>query len=211
MKHMKKNLEYRSVSTTFESSPDSRTIKGLAIPVESRSQLLYRGSYFYETIKRNAVNEDVIKENDIKLYLDHDPSHGTFARSKYGEGSMKLSITERGLEFEFEAPNTVFGDMLLEGIRRGDYDAMSFGYLPDSKTEEVKRNEDGTMERTVNGIQFLDELSILSQSPAFLDTDVNIRSIDDFKESERKRILQSLDDKLEEIEKISNIDNGNTI
>ena len=201
----KSNIEYRSNPVQFETT-DSRTVKGLAIPVEARSQLLYRGSYFYETITRNAVNDALIKNNDVKIYVDHDPSQGTFARSKNGEGSLHLSITERGLEFEFEAPNTVFGDMLLEGIKRGDYDAMSFGFVPNTKTEKIEKNEDGTYNRTINDIDWLNELSILSQSPAYLDTNVNIRSIDDFQEEERAKILKSLDDKLDEIEKISNID-----
>ena len=70
---------------------ESRKISGLAIPVESRSELL--NGVFYETISRDAVTEDLINSMDVKLYVNHDPSQGTFARSKHGKGSLKLFIS----------------------------------------------------------------------------------------------------------------------
>ena len=148
---------------------------------------------FYETISPNAVSDELIKSQDVKIYLDHDSSQGTFARSKYGEGSLKLTATERGLEFEFEAPNTAFGDMLLEGIRRGDYDKCSYAFISDPKTEIVTKNEDGTYNRTINNIMWLDEISILSLTPAYDSTDVNIRSIDNVIEERNNIILANLD------------------
>ena len=84
---MKNNsLEIRNISTEIRAvNVESRKISGLAIPVESRSELL--NGVFYETISRNAVTEDLINSMDVKLYVNHDPSQGTFARSKYGKGS----------------------------------------------------------------------------------------------------------------------------
>lgn len=198
---MKKNdrIEIRSIQADF-SFDEGRKISGLAIPVNSQSELLYRnGKKFYETISPLAINDNLINSQDIKVYLNHDESQGTFARSKYGEGSLHLSITERGLEFEFEAPNTSFGEALLEGIRRGDYDAISFCFIPDEKSELVTFNEDGTLNRTINNILWLDEISILSCTPAYSATDVNIRSIDNVIEERNQEILTNLDSKLAEI------------
>ena len=96
---MKNNLETRSYVAEFVADADSRNIHGLAIPVESMSELL--GGEFYEIIRSTAINQELIDRNDVKIYLNHDSSQGTFARSKYGNGTLHLYITERGLEFEF--------------------------------------------------------------------------------------------------------------
>ena len=201
------NIEIRSYQTEFraEEQENSRVIRGLAIPVESRSELL--GGEFYETIRSSAVNEDLINSNDIKLYLNHDMSQGTYARSRYGEGSMRLFITERGLEFETDIPNTAMGETLLEGIKRGDYDAISFAFAIDK--DEWNKNEDGTYERSIILFRMIDEISILSMTPAYSATNVSIRSLEDFKEAEKaeelrkQEIISHLDDKLQEIEEIS--------
>ena len=200
------NLEIRNITTEIRSNEEnSRKISGLAIPAESRSELLY--GEFYETISKDALTEDLINEHDVKLYLNHDSSQGTFARSKFGKGSLRLFVTDRGIEFETELPNTASGDELLEGIRRGDYDALSFAFAPDK--EEWEENEDGTYNRTIRSIAFLDEISILSCAPAYEATEVKLRSLESFKEEKHKekeerdrQILESLDAKLAQIEAI---------
>ena len=204
--HISNNLEIRNITTEIRSTEEnSRKISGLAIPAESRSELLY--GEFYETISKDALTEDLINSHDVKLYLNHDSSQGTFARSKFGKGSLRLFVTDRGIEFETELPNTAYGDMLLEGIRRGDFDALSFAFAPED--EEWKDNGDGTYDRTIRSIAFLDEISILSCAPAYEATEVKLRSLENFKEEKRaekeehdKAILESLDAKLAQIEAI---------
>jgi HK97 family phage prohead protease len=163
----------------IESPGSAGRIGGLAIAVDTRSELL--GETFYETISRDAVNEELIKGADVKLYANHDPGRGTLARSKYGRGSLRLRVTERGLEFETDLPDTPLGHEVYEGIRRGDYDAMSFAFRADGETWE--ENEDGTYNRTINSIKELDEISILSIAPAYTATEVAMRSLDAFKNS----------------------------
>ena len=202
------NLEIRNITTEIRSNEEnSRKISGLAIPAESRSELLY--GEFYETISKDALTEDLINSHDVKLYLNHDSSQGTFARSKFGKGSLRLFVTDRGIEFETELPNTASGDELLEGIRRGDYDALSFAFAPDK--EEWEENEDGTYNRTIRSIAFLDEISILSCAPAYEATEVKLRSLENFKEEKRQaeeqkkqEILDNLNKLSEEIEEIQN-------
>ncbi|MEE3443217.1 MAG: HK97 family phage prohead protease [Methanobrevibacter sp.] len=203
------NLEIRSIVSEIRSlEEESRKISGLAIPAEARSELLY--GEFYETISKDALTEDLINSMDIKLYVNHDASQGTFARSKYGKGSLRLFVTDRGIEFETELPNTAQGDMLLEGIRRGDYDALSFAFAPEE--DEWTENEDGTYNRTIRSIAFLDEISLLSVAPAYEQTEVNCRSLENFKEEQRqakeqkdKEILDSLDAKIKEFEEAAKV------
>lgn len=194
----KKNMEIR-VAGSLTAEKESRKIGGLAIAVESKSELL--GGTFYETIKRSAVDEALIKANDIKLYMNHDSTQGTIARSKFGKGSLNLFVTERGLEFETEVPDTEKGNEVLEGIRRGDIDACSFAMIPDSVT--WTENEDGTFSRDINSFRVVDEVSILSCLPAYSATEVDMRSLDDFKAYEEIREandddIKSTDDEMEE-------------
>ena len=206
--HISNNLEIRNITTEIRSNEEnSRKISGLAIPAESRSELLY--VEFYETISKDALTEDLINEHDVKLYMNHDSSQGTFARSKFGKGSLRLFVTDRGIEFETELPNTASGDELLEGIRRGDYDALSFAFAPDKA--EWEENEDGTYNRTIRSIAFLDEISILSCAPAYEATEVKLRSLENFKEEKRQaedkkkeEILANLNKLSEEINEIQN-------
>lgn len=195
-------LEVRSYISEFNAEGDSRLITGLAIPVEAKSELL--GGEFYEIISRSALNSDTIMNNDIKVYLNHNAGEGTFARSKYGEGSLRLYVTERGLEFEFDAPKTTFGDALLEGIRRGDYDAISFAFV--CGQDDWQLDADGIYTRTILSFDIIDEISILSQSPAYSMTDVNLRSLEDFKaeqrqaEEDKQQIIKKLDEKMQQID-----------
>lgn len=204
------NLEIRNFISELRAIEEgSRLIRGLAIPAGSRSDLLY--GEFYETIMPEAL-EDIIDRFDVKLYLNHDSSQGTYGRSKFGKGSLRLFVTDRGLEFETEAPNTAFGDALLEGIRRGDFDSMSFAFAPDD--EQWVNNGDGTYDRTIRHIGLLDEVSILSCAPAYSATQVSCRSLDNFKEEERqaeeakkKQIIEALNSKLQELEAAAKVEN----
>lgn len=185
-----KEIEVRYIGSVA-TDEDSRTITGLAIATESRSELL--GFGVYETVAKTAVTRDLIEKNDIKVYLNHDESRGTLARSKYGNGSLSLSVTERGLEFSFEAPNTALGDELVEGIRRGDYDAVSFAFRVGEDTWE--ENDDETYNRTILSFDKVDEISILSCLPAYSATEVDLRSLEAFKET---RAEDKKDDEEEE-------------
>ena len=213
---MSEIYEIRAIGEITERA--SRQIKGLAIPVESRSALLYsKDKKFYETIERSAITPELIAANDIKLYVNHDASQGTFARSKYGEGSLKLEITDRGLEFTTELPETQKGDELLRGIERGDYDAISFRMIVGKDHYDPRPNEDGTWNRYIDNIRWLDEISILSQTPAYNSTNVDLRSLEQAEKNyeerqkeeelkEQEKIIANLDSMMKEIEDMGNVE-----
>ena len=197
-------LEIRNYNVELRAEGESRTISGLAIPVESRSALL---GDFYEIIRSSAVNDELIQDNDIKIYLDHNPGQGTFARSKFGNGTLKLAVTERGLEFSFEAPKTAFGDALIEGVLRGDYDALSFGFYVGDDNWEY--NEDGTYTRSILSFAGIEEISILSQLPAYPQTDIAVRSLDEFKAEKEAEEARKKDEIINKLDKImQDVDNS---
>lgn len=190
------NKEVRNFSTEIRLlDNESRIVHGLAIPVGQKSELLM--GEFYEIINPDAITEAFINVQDILLYINHDASQGTYARSKNGNGSLKLFVTDKGLEFETELPNTAFGDALLEGIRRGDYDAMSFAFCV-GKDEWVE-NGDGTWTRTILSFDCITECSILSIAPAYSQTTVDLRSLEDIKK-QRENLISKLENIQKEID-----------
>ena len=64
---------------------------------------------FKEVIEPTAL-DGVVAISDVLCLLNHNEDRGILARSKYGEGSLELTIDEVGLKYRFEAPATALGD-----------------------------------------------------------------------------------------------------
>lgn len=123
------------------------------------------------------------------------------ARSKHGEGSLRLEIDEIGLKYTFEAPNTALGDELLEGLRRGDINTSSFAFTVGS--DNWSKREDGTYLRTINSISELFDVSPVYRA-AYDATSVKVdaRGLDTFrKQEEEKAQLEYLLKRSQEVEK----------
>lgn len=167
---MKQNI-LRSYSRNA-STVEGRTVSGYAIRFDEESQNLG----FYETIARGAVTEDTVKNSDIFARMDH-RDDVVLARSRYGEGSLSLELREDGLFYSFEAPNTIWGDELLEHIRRGEISTSSFAFsLPDNKEcQRWYKDESGRLCRTIYQISALYDVSPVFE-PAYLTTSCSARS-----------------------------------
>ena len=190
------NIEYRTFAFTDDNyDADRHVIRGLAIPVESRSQLL--GGKFYEVIAREAVSQELIDQNDVRLLYDHNPAAGTIGRSKFGVGTLRLYVDDEGLKFECEIPNTPFGKTIEEGIRRRDIDGVSFGFYVGK--DEKEKNADGTFNRRVLSFRKLVEISVLDVLPAYTDTQVAVRAIEEIEEQEKIEAKKKNDEELEKI------------
>ena len=117
-----------------EAAPDaqgeSRTITGTAIVFNAESELLDDwGKRFREVIKPEACSMEFLNSQDIKMNLLHEREMA-IARSNKGVGNLRLSVDERGVNFEFEAPRCDLGDRALELIRAGVYTGCSFEFYP---------------------------------------------------------------------------------
>lgn len=154
-------------------APQGRKISGLAIVTGSWSKDL---GGFREMIQPTALTPELIQRSDVMLNVDHDPSK-VLARSRYGIGSLKLSLTERGLEFETEAPNTTLGNDMLEMLRRGDYSQCSFCFtLPDEDADYWYRNEANELCREIKNFDKLWDVSVV-YDPAYDATYADARSM----------------------------------
>lgn len=196
----------RSYSNS-ESSLDGRTISGYAIRFDEESQNLG----FYETIARGAVTDEIIKNSDVFARMDH-RDDVVLARSRYGEGSLNLELREDGLFYSFECPNTIWGDELLEHIKRGEISTSSFAFsLPNNdECQRWYKDNDGRLCRTIYHIERLYDVSPVFE-PAYLTTSCSARSKeaeDALKELEAQEELEKRQAEEERINKIKeNLDN----
>ena len=171
------NLEVRSFSIELRGEGESRHVEGYGSVFNERSLDL---GGFVEMIAPGAF-DGVIERSDVKAYLDHNPQRGILARSRNGEGSLKLEVDERGLKYSFDAPHTALGDEVVEGLKRGDYTQSSFAFTVQEQT--WTKEEDGTYLRTITKVGGLYDVSIVG-NPAYEGTSVALRSLDEFKAQE---------------------------
>lgn len=174
MKDNKK--EIRSLRRAPEGNAESRTIAGYAIVFDSESRVLCDwGGEFVETIERTAVTQELIDNADVKCLFNHN-REALLARSNKGQGTLKLTLDEVGLRYEFEAPNTIDGDKVLELVRRGDIVGSSFAFS--CAGEDACRyyeDADGMLHRVVSRITGLYDVSPVID-PAYTETSVEARS-----------------------------------
>lgn len=169
---------------------ESRTITGTAIVFDAESEVLDDwGERFREIIRPEACTMEFLNSQDIKMNMLHDRAL-TIARCNKGEGSLRLSVDEKGVNFEFEAPKCDIGDRCLEMVRRGDYSGCSFEFWP-AEYEKIVEGNDVTIIH--KRFEFISALTI-GMDPAYRQTSVNVRELEgkretenDAEEEERKR------------------------
>ena len=179
-----KKIEIRTLDCKLsvrEAAPDaqgeSRTITGTAIVFDVESEVLDDWGYrFREVIKPEACTMEFLNSQDIKMNMLHDRDL-TLARCNKGTGSLRLSVDERGVNFEFEAPKCDIGDRCLEMVRRGDYSGCSFEFWPEDY--DVEEREDGKdVKITHKKFRAITALTI-GMDPAYKQTSVNARELFD--------------------------------
>ena len=149
----KNNLEIRNNGIVIERSyDDSRHVEGYAVVFESQSEDLG----FYEKIERGAITQELVDNSDIFALLNHDDEK-VLARSKNGVGSLKLTVDDRGLKYEFDAAETQLGNDLLEYLKRGEITTSSFAFALDYTDPEAEtwERKNGTNYRTIHKIAYL--------------------------------------------------------
>ena len=176
-----------------EGEKESRTIEGYAIVfgVESRILADYWDNY-REIIEPGAITEDRLKEMDIKMTMYHNREK-ILARSVNGKGTLKLSVDEVGVHYEFEAPRTVDGDTALELVKRGDLSGSSFMFWTDEKSGvSYEKRSDGIMLRRVKTIGMIYDMTIAAD-PAYEETTVAAREA--YSQFEKKEEKKPISDK----------------
>jgi HK97 family phage prohead protease len=157
-------------------------VRGYAAVYNRESENLGSENYQFREIIEPGAFDDVLKD-DVRALLNHDANF-ILARSKNGEGTLSIGVDDRGLWYEFEAPDTGAGRDLTESIKRGDIDQSSFSFTvrKDGQRWEEKQEGDGPtiIKRTITKIARLFDVSPVTY-PAYPDASVAVRSLQEFR------------------------------
>lgn len=158
---------------------DGRTVTGYAIVFNTESCTMYdpkQRCFFREIIDAGAVTDELLASSDVKALYNHDRDR-LLARSVSGEGTLRLSVDERGLQYSFEVPDTATGNEVLELLRRGDLGGSSFAFTFSEKDISVEQHaETRYTVRRVNRINGLYDVSVVAD-PAYLEASATLRSM----------------------------------
>lgn len=169
-KHMKKDLELRSIDSSFEVRTQESTgkvvVEGYAARFNDETVI---GGAFAERIDKNAFqNSDM--SNTVALF-NHNWDQPL---SRAGKG-LHLEVDEVGLKYRFELGNQSYAKDLEENIRSGNVSTSSFGFT--IKDDEWEKRSDGMNLRTVKSVDVLYDVSPTTQG-AYPTTEVGLRSME---------------------------------
>ena len=153
---------------------EKRTISGYAAMYEQMSDDL---GGFIEVIDREAFAYTDM--DDVRALFNHD-SNQILGRTK--SGTLRLKLTEMGLYYEVDLPETERGKEMYELIKRGDIDQSSFAFTVE---EDDWMYNEGKMFRTIKKIDRLYDVAPVTY-PAYQQTSVMARSIDAIKANKDK-------------------------
>ena len=123
---------------------------------------------------------------DIKMTMYHNREK-ILARSRNGEGTLKMRVDEVGVHYEFEAPNTVDGDTAIELVKRGDLNGSSFIFWVGVNDFTREKGKDGIYIHRIKNIRKIADMTIAAD-PAYEETTVSAREAEKmFEEKEEKK------------------------
>lgn len=159
-------LERRSFLSEFRLSEDRHkpTLSGHAAVFGQKSEEIFG---FREMIRPGAFSK-TIKKDDIRALWNHDPNY-VLGRRK--AGTLDLEEDATGLAVRIHTPDTVFASDLLQTIKRGDVDQMSFGFR--TITDDW-RHLDGDIIRELIEVELFDVSPVTF--PAYPQTDIAART-----------------------------------
>lgn len=183
---------------------ESRTITGYAILFDVPSAPLYEdeGEVIREVIAPEAVSLELLNKSDIKMTMFHDRQL-LLARSNKGSGTLSYGIDDKGVYFEFEAPDTADGDKAIELVKRGDIAGCSFAfstrYYDRAFVEEsVVHGDKVEVTYRVKVITGIYDFT-LAADPAYPDTSVEAREIVDALHQRQQREKEKFEKQIAEM------------
>lgn len=124
---------------------------------------------FREIVRKGAFATS-LREDDIRSLWNHDPN---FVLGRNKSGTLALEEDKVGLAIAISPPDTVISRHFLEGIRRGDVDQMSFGFMVRMNGEKWADTTDGVVRELLN-VRLFDVSPVTF--PAYPQTTITVRS-----------------------------------
>jgi Escherichia/Staphylococcus phage prohead protease len=164
--------ELRSALIRDAGVKSGRTVHGLAAVYDTPwNEALIQATGYVEIVARGAFRKALARSENVPLLWQHD--RDSMLATTRGK-TLRLKEDGRGVAFEADMPNTQLGNDLLEHIRRGDVQGMSFGAKTSIADSSIKRI-DGLWHRTINNFDQILDVT-LTYEPAYEAATVELRS-----------------------------------
>ena len=160
---------------------DKPTVVGYGAVFNSMSNDL---GGFKELISKDAF-EGRLKD-DVRFLVNHDAN---LILARTTNGTLRLSVDEKGLRYEADLPNTSTARDLMELLKNGTISQSSFAFTVEDDSWEMK---EGINIRTINKVSQLYDVSSVTY-PAYNEasSSVALRSMEEWKEKEQAKKLEA--------------------
>lgn len=138
------------------------------------------GGYFREKVAKGAFS-DALTRDDIHALFNHDYNN-VIGRKK--AGTLTLAEDDRGLRVEITPPNTQLARDLMENIKAGNIDQMSFAFSMDGGRQTWDETGDTPL-RTIERVGELFEVSVVPRG-AYPTTEIGMRSLEVHRKDQRQ-------------------------
>jgi HK97 family phage prohead protease len=125
---------------------------------------------FVEIVRPGAFKRTLAAGADVRALVNHDPSL-IIGRTK--AGSLVLTDDDRGLRVEITPPDTQTGRDIVENVRNGNIDGMSFGFITRKDAWDVGVTP---ALRELLDVELLDVSPVTY--PAYPKTDIAMRALE---------------------------------
>jgi len=153
-------MEIERRAAVLEIRAAGRRLTGVAAPFGVEARI----GNVTEVISAGAFAATISDGHDVLALSDHDAGK-LLGRTR--SGSLRLSESERGLQFEIDLPNTTLGNDVLELAATGELGGVSIGFRAKDEHWTGQRRELRSVE--------LAEISIISGFSAY-PTEVSVRN-----------------------------------
>ena len=143
-------------------------IRGYAVVFNALSSVLWG---FREEIAPEAF-ADSVESGDVRALWSHQDAL-VLGRTK--NGTLSLAIDDEGVRYDLEPAATQAGRDAVTSIRRGDVDAMSFGFRVLPEGASWRYDDDEQLIRRVTNAELI-EISPVA-FPAYPQTNASVRAL----------------------------------
>lgn len=154
-----------------DTATDSRTVVGYAALFNSASEDMG----FTEIIEPGAFSDCM--NDDVRCLFNHDAN---LILARTASGTLHIAEDKVGLRYEFDIPDTTFGNDFRVMLKRGDVNQSSFSFTVKEQSWETLKDDGGDVHytRRIKKVERLYDVAPVTY-PAYADTTVAIRSLNE--------------------------------
>lgn len=176
MKDIERRILCREVRV--DTTGDKPRIRGYAALFNTLSEDL---GGFREQLQAGAFS-DALASSDVRALINHDAN---LVLGRNTSGTLTMREDASGLYIEVTPPETQAARDLVEVMKRGDVNQMSFAFTVGKEDQTWTREGTGPWLRTIKRVNRLYDVSVVTY-PAYPQTTAAVRALEDVERTENE-------------------------